>query len=254
MKWSASVGRTATCLDYTLEGWSVPLKYAPGEGWYYGGATEFAGAAVERIMAKKLDAVMDDEVFKKLGMQNTSFYRDREGFKGRVAGCLMRGADGGLAEVPVPVPAEPELLSLGSGLYMTAGDHAKALQSLLKSGTGEGGLLRKETVDEMLRPQLNDPQRAVLKTITDMFHDGMVSEFPQGMPLDHGISGIINLDDVPGKRRKGSMMWHGMANGHWVSPVSLERTDSNQKLTSIAVGRSRVWDRGDALCQRLAPG
>ena len=223
-------------MDYTIEGWSVPLKFAPGEGWYYGGATEFGGVAMERIMAKKLDAVMDDEVLKKLGMENTTFFRDREGFKGRVAECLMRGADGGLGEVPVPVPAEPELLSLGSGLYMTAGDHAKALQSLLKSSTGEGGLLRNETVDEMLRPQLNDPQRAVLKTITDMFHDGMVPEFPKGMPLDHGISGIINLDDVLGKRRKGSMMWHGMANGHWVSPISFERTDSNKKLTSIAVG------------------
>jgi CubicO group peptidase (beta-lactamase class C family) len=217
MKWSASVGRTATCLDYTIEGWSVPLKFAPGEGWYYGGATEFAGIAVERITGKKLDAVMDEEVFKKLGMEKSTFYRDGEGFRGQVASCLMRGADGGLSEVPVPVPAEPELLSLGSGLYMTAADHAKALQSLLRSSAGEGGLVSKETVDEMFRPQLNEPQRAVLKAITDMFHDRMVPEFPEEMPLDHGISGIINLEDVPGKRRRGSMMWHGMTNGHWVS-------------------------------------
>ncbi|KAK3346468.1 beta-lactamase/transpeptidase-like protein [Lasiosphaeria hispida] len=215
MRWSAAVGRTATCLDYTLEGWTVPLKFPPGEGWYYGGATEFAGVAVERITAKRLDDVMGEEILKKLGMRDTTFYRDSEGFKGRVPGCMMRDADGGLSEVPVPVPAEPELLSLGSGLYTTAGDHAKVLQSLLRSTAGEEGLLRKETVDEMFRPQLNEPQRAVLKAITDMFHDGMVPEFPEGMLLDHGISGIINLEDVPGKRRKGSMMWQGMANGHW---------------------------------------
>jgi len=204
-------------MDYTLEGWSVPLKFAPGEGWYYGGATEFAGVAVERLAGKNLEEVMGEEVFDKLGMRDTTFFREGDRFKGRVAGCVMRGAEGGLSEVPVPVPVEPELLSLGSGLYATAGDHAKLLQSLLRSSAGEEGLLRKETVDEMFRPQLNESQRAVLKAITDVFHDAMVPEFPKGMPLDHGISGIINTEDVPGKRKKGSMMWQGMANGHWVS-------------------------------------
>ncbi|KAK0617639.1 beta-lactamase/transpeptidase-like protein [Immersiella caudata] len=214
MRWSTAIGRNASCLDYTLEGWTVPLKFPPGEGWYYGGATEFAGVAVERIMSKKLDEVMDEELFSKLGMENTTFYRDKDGIKGRVAGCLMRGIDGKFSDVPIPVPTEPELLSLGSGLYMTAGDHAKLLQSLLKSTAGEG-LLKKETVNEMFRPQLKDSQRAILQAITDMFHDTMVPEFPNGMPLDHGISGIINLEDTPGKRKKGSMMWHGMANSRW---------------------------------------
>jgi CubicO group peptidase (beta-lactamase class C family) len=232
MRWSNAIGRKASCLDYTLEGWSVPLKFTPGEGWYYGGATEFAGVAVERIMEKKLDEVMDKELFEKLGMRNTTFYRDRDGFKGRVAGCLMRNADGTFTETPVPVPTEPELLSLGSGLYMTVEDHAKLLQDLLKSTAGEAGTLRKETVDEMFRPQLNDSQRAVLKAITDMFHDAMVPEFPQGMPLDHGISGIINLEDVPGKRKRGSMMWHGMANGKWVSLAFRER----RKILTVIVG------------------
>lgn len=217
MRWSRFVGRKATCLDYTLEGWSVPLKFPPGEGWYYGGATEFAGVAIERIMGKRLDEVMDAEIFRKLELRDTTFYRATQGFKGRVAGCLTRNVDGTLSEIPIPVPEEPDLLSLGSGLYMNARDHAKVLQDLLKSSSGEGEILRKESVDEMFRPQLKDSQRAVLKAITDMYHDNMVPEFPKDMPLDHGISGIINLEDTLGKRRKGSMMWHGMANGKWVS-------------------------------------
>jgi CubicO group peptidase (beta-lactamase class C family) len=193
------------------------LKFKPGEGWYYGGGTEFAGVVVERVMGRGLDVVMQQEVFGRLGMNDTTFYREKEGFKGRVVGCLTRGGDGELSEVEVPVPKEPELLSLGSGLYMTALDHARVLQELLKSSAGDGELLKKEMFDEMFRPQLDDRQRAILKAITDMFHQRMVPEFPEGMPLDHGISGIINMDDVPGKRKKGSMMWHGMANGHWVS-------------------------------------
>lgn len=100
-------------------------------------------------------------------------------------------------------------------MYTTAADHAKVLQALLKA-TGKDGLVKKQTVEEMLRPQLTDIQKGMLKTITDAFHDAMTPEFEAGMPLDHGISGIINLQDAPGKRRKGSMMWLGMANGHWV--------------------------------------
>ncbi|KXX74076.1 Acyltransferase LovD [Madurella mycetomatis] len=201
MKWSQAVGRTATCLDYTLEGWSVPMKFPPGEGWYYGGATEFAGVALERITGMKLSEYMSEHVFKPLGMEDTTFYRESMAIKvaDRTSPCTMRDPEtGALSAMPWIIPADPELLSLGSGLYMTASDHAK-----------------KSTVDEMFRPQLSDSQRAVLKRVTDTFHDAMVPEFPPGMPLDHGISGIINLEDTPGKRRKGSMMWQGMANGHW---------------------------------------
>jgi CubicO group peptidase (beta-lactamase class C family) len=221
MKWSHSIGRTATCLDYTIEGWSVPMKFPPGEGWYYGGATEFAGLAVERITGQNLDEYMRETVFKPLGMEDTTFYRESMTDKvaARTAPCMMRNPEtGGLAETDWVVPVQPELLSLGSGLYMTAKDHAKALQSLLRSlAGGGGGLLKTGTVQEMFRPQLSESQRGVLKAVTDMFHDNMVPEFPRGMPLDHGISGIINLEDCPGKRKKGSMMWQGMANGHWVS-------------------------------------
>ncbi|KAK8062478.1 esterase [Apiospora hydei] len=39
--------------------------------------------------------------------------------------------------------------------------------------------------------------------------------------LDHGLGGVINLDDLPGKRRAGSMTWSGMSNGRWwVDPAT----------------------------------
>ena len=221
MKWSISVGRTATCLDNTLEGWTVPLRFVPGDGWYYGGAIDWAGVAIERITGMKLDSYLYENVLRPLGMADTTFYRDALGDKmaNRTAPCSMRNVlTGELSVVPTPYPAEPPVLSAGGGLYMTAADHAKVLQSLLKSSAGEGGgILSEETVHEMFRPQLKPSQRAILKMVTDTFHDAMVYEFSPGMPLDHGIGGIINMEDEPGKRRKGSMMWQGMCNGHWVS-------------------------------------
>ncbi|KAK1759034.1 acyltransferase LovD [Echria macrotheca] len=224
-RWSRAVGRTATCTDYTLEGWSVPLRFPPGQGWYYGGGTEFAGAAVERITGRRLDQVMADAVLGPLDMADTTFFRDAPEIRSRVAGrtapCALRDpqtrALSSVLPELAPVPSDPEILSLGSGLYTTAADHIKVLRGLLRSsgGLGGGGLLKKETVDEMFRPQLSEAQRAVLQSVTGAFHDAMVPEFEADMPLDHGMAGVINLRDAPGKRRRGSMMWQGMANGHW---------------------------------------
>ncbi len=68
----------------------------------------------------------------------------------------------------------------------------------------------------MFRPQLTEAQQQMLKVITDGARSALAPEFPPGTPLNHGIGGIINMEDVPGKRPKGSMMWLGMCNGHWV--------------------------------------
>jgi len=219
LRWSEATGRTARCTDYTLEGWRVPFRFPPGEGWYYGGGTEFAGVAVERATQERLDRVMERVLFRPLGMDCTSFHREELiGVHGKGAPCLGRDKEtGSLQIVETPVPAKPELLSLGSGLYMNAVDHAKVLRSLLQSlSDAGGGLVKRETAEEMFRPQLSEGQRAVLQAITDAYHDSMVPEFSRGRKLDHGIGGILTLEDEPGKRRTGSMGWQGMANGRWV--------------------------------------
>ena len=167
------------------------------------GLAERSGRALSRAGAGR-DVPLDDwtdTVLRPLGIADTTFYRDEMGQKPGAV-CVERDPQTKtLAVVPIPVPAQPPLLSLGSGLYMTAADHAKVLRSLLQSSAGEGGLLKKETVDEMFRPQLKESQRAVLQAVTDAHHDSMVPELSKGMPLDHGIGGVINLEDEPGKRR-----------------------------------------------------
>lgn len=83
--------------------------------------------------------------------------------------------------------------------------------------------MRKQTVDEMFRPQLSDQLRQMLKRLTDVFHDVMMPDFEKGIALDHGIGGIINTEDSPGNRRKGSVMWQGMCNSHWISTPLVSR-------------------------------
>ncbi|KAK4152316.1 hypothetical protein C8A00DRAFT_16356, partial [Chaetomidium leptoderma] len=42
-------------------------------------------------------------------------------------------------------------------------------------------------------------------------------ELPENSPVDHGVGGVLNMADVEGKRRKGSLMWAGMCNSRWAS-------------------------------------
>lgn len=214
-----------TNLSFTLEGWNTPFKFVPGEGWFYGSALDWAGQVLERVTGQSLGEYMAHNIFIPLGLRHTTF-RSRTLLSGPIGqevdpvACTSRDpTTGALTPMPLPVPSEPPVESGGAGLWTTAEDYSKILQALLKSKSGESDetdrIISKHSVDEMFRPQLNEPQHAMLKAITDMFHDGMVSEFPPGTPINHGLGGIINTEDVPGKRKKGSMMWQGMAGSKW---------------------------------------
>lgn len=50
---------------------------------------------------------------------------------------------------------------------------------------------------------------------------GFVLEFLVGVFINYGLVGIINLEDVEGKWRKGSIMWLGMVNSRWVSVINI---------------------------------
>ena len=157
---------------------------------------------------------MSEHIFEPLGIHETTFH-PRELLQGaselsnRAVSCSSRDPNQGtVSMIPLPVPLDPPVESGGGGLWTTAEDYATILQSLLKSRLGDGqGLLSKESIDEMFRPQLNEVQHSMFKSVTDKFHDGMLPEFPPGTAINHGLGGVVNMEDVPGKRRKGSTHW-----------------------------------------------
>lgn len=226
-RWAKHTGRTEKELQgAAVESWNTPLKFAPGQGWYYGTGCDWAGQVVEQLTQQPLGAFMEAHVFQPLDMNHTTFRPDalpRAQHRRLVPTALRDPETGELASGTRPEVEEGAVDGGGAGLYTTAADYARLLHSLLASLAGEEErlLLKRETVEEMLRPQLTDLQSRELKFLTDLFHDGMAGDFEPGMPLDHGISGVINLEDAPGKRRKGSMMWGGMCNCHWVSSTKL---------------------------------
>ena len=122
-----------------------------------------------------------------------------------------RQDDGTLQAGPYPFPMDHSMESGGSGLLTTAKDYATFMQAFLA-----GKLLKGETMDLMFTPQLDEHQEKMLNEVGDEFHEGFKPEFPKGLGIQHGIGGIINMEDCPEKRTKGSMSWSGFLNSRWV--------------------------------------
>ncbi|PSR82871.1 beta-lactamase/transpeptidase-like protein [Coniella lustricola] len=224
-RWTKYVGRNHGDLDGKAEQWNTPLKFPPGQGWYYGTNIDWAGQVIERVTGKTLGKCMSEYLFEPLGMKDTTFQqRALSHARDRLVPVANRDSDSGhlTSSDDYYGPVDPEAESGGAGLYTTASDYSRLLQALLRALAGEhGGPVSQETAAEMLRPQLTDKQRYWLQLIASLFYDGMAADFLPGAPLDHGLSGAINTTDSSGKRRKGSMMWAGMCNAHWfLDPAS----------------------------------
>ncbi|KAL8386829.1 hypothetical protein RB595_010357 [Gaeumannomyces hyphopodioides] len=210
-KWAATVERR-TNLSATLDGFTTPLKYAPGEGWSYGSSIDWAGQVVEKVVGKTLGEHLSETIFGPLGMQSTTFWPEKLGSQvaERTVAWQVREDDGSLSPGANPRDLAADAIdSGGAGLWTTASDYAKFLRALIA-----GELVTHNTLDEMFVPQLDQRQRVGLQEYVDRWQS-LAVEFPPDMPLDHSLAGCVNMRDAEGKRKSGSLQWSGMCNSHW---------------------------------------
>jgi CubicO group peptidase (beta-lactamase class C family) len=208
-------------MTHSLEGFTVPLKFQPGDGWVYGVGIDWAGHVVETLSGLPFEDYMEENILKPLGMSSTTFRMPkRSDLTERRAPIGYRVAPGGpLGAGPPAIPDSPSMPSGGAGLYSTANDYVKILVAVL---TGGGGILKPETAQQLRDPQLPD-NKYLMAEFNGPWHEAICSEYPMGTQASYGLGGALNLEDLPKKRRKGSMMWSGMANTHWVYPSRLSR-------------------------------
>ncbi|MDJ0366210.1 serine hydrolase domain-containing protein [Hymenobacter sp. H14-R3] len=115
----------------TGPGWqasALALKYAPDSCWNYSGeGYTFLQKTLEHITGKPLETLATEEIFKPLGLKNSSF-KWRESF----ATTASAGHDSVGKPAPIDHFTEP---NAGFSLYSTATDYSRFLQALR---TGEG--------------------------------------------------------------------------------------------------------------------
>jgi hypothetical protein len=119
-----------------------------------------------------------------------------------------------LSEAYWPTPEKHEIESGGGGMFTTASDYARFLRAFLK-----GQLVKEETMKQMQTPQLNETQVKLFQAIAfhPLVHNTFAPEFRPGTKITHGLGGMLNTEDVPGKRKAGSIAWSGILNSRWVS-------------------------------------
>jgi len=165
---------------------------------------------VEAITGKRLGEVMQERIFRPLGMTNTVFLLT-PAMRTRLVRVHQREADGSLTPLDFELPADPEVHMGGHGLYSTVGDYCRFIRMWLNDGAGEHGrVLKRETVLMAEKNGLGDKKIKMLPgVIAPLSHD---AEFFPGMPKSWALSFMVNDVDAPTGRPVGSLAWAGLAN------------------------------------------
>jgi CubicO group peptidase (beta-lactamase class C family) len=211
------------------EAYKHPLLFSPGDAWEYSGGVDWAGLMVERVNGNiPLEAYMEKYIWGPLCRKDFSCHvSKRPDIKAKMMEMSWR--EGGVESIfgvttnpsgkveytadRVWDPTVEVECYGGAGGFGSPLEYHKLLQSLCSD---DGKVLKPATVAEMFKPQLSDASK---KSLMEKFSIKEVNDcfggLPMGMKLDWGIGGIMNLEDLPGRRKKGSIAWVGLPNLSW---------------------------------------
>lgn len=210
-------------VDYTY-----PILFQPGSSWEYGAGIDWAGLIVGRANNTSLENFMDINIWQPLGIINATFHPSKHpGYAAKMPKLCMRvgkinpetgstmNPDGELAISKISIfPSEPVEDLGGAGLYIPAPEYQKLLTSICNN---DGKILSPATVDLLFTPNLTPEAEAVFRKRRadaprpEVYSGGL----PNNIPVTHGLGGMINVEDLEGGRKKGSMCWTGLSNTLW---------------------------------------
>lgn len=230
--------------EATLKSFTHPLMFDPGTGWTYGVGIDWAGFLVEAIDGRSIDRFCVDEIFQPLGMSDTMFETDAVGE--RLADIKSRAADGGFTDANFFVPrSRPPKYGMGQALHGTARDYLKLCRLVLNDGTVDGRrLVSPATMALMKENQIGEMRIPFPMATTNAFIGADLDLFPGlGTPCTHTAGFVRNEEDVPERRRAGSLTWAGFLNCHyWIDPASgIAATLFTQSVPFIEPRFQRVY-------------
>ena len=143
---------------------SSDFKSDPGTSFFYSNATSILlGLVVERVFGKRLDGIADEEFFRPLGMNSTSFFCDAARMKNAVPTEIdpWRGrmVQGEVHDESAWVlrSGRSRMVAGSAGLFSTAPDLLKFLEMLLNRGAfGGKRYFSDDIIEQMHTNQLRD--------------------------------------------------------------------------------------------------
>lgn len=218
-----------------------PLMFEPGTRWGYGPSTDWLGRVVQEVTTRRIDAFCQDEIFAPLGMVDSVF--ELEDRKDRLAPAFSRAKDGDFAPVDIGPPSQPEFYGMGHALYSTAPDYIRFLRMVLNGGVLDGQQILSPAAARAFCADQMQGQRVAKMVSVMPWRTADVDLFPD-QPVTHAAGFLRVNDDVPGKRRAGSLGWAGICNTHyWIDPVSnLAAVFMTQVLPFLDPGVARAYD------------
>ncbi|KAI0134465.1 beta-lactamase [Xylariales sp. AK1849] len=193
----------------------LPLVHQPGEGWSYGSGLDWAGKIVEILSGLKLEDYMKQHIWGPLGLNDMTFWPDtRPDIRERLASMTFRDEATGKAvqsRKPFKLSAGVEEACGGQGAFATMTDYTGILHSLL---VDDERLLKKETTEMMFKPQLSAASKEAL--VANFKHpEWAVGHYPDTEEYDWGLGGVLVDGDKHPYRKRGAMLWGGIANLAW---------------------------------------
>ena len=211
------IGKSSKEAGTIDELFDLPLLHQPGEGWTYGPGISWAGKVIEKVTGQSLEAYMQENIFKPLGISRITFFpQENPALANSLAGMNVR--DEGTGKLIPGPPGLPLFGPLkeplgGEGAWADLRDYLKILHSLLLD---DEKLLKSETAALLFQPQLPPGQ------VKDTFHEATkdpkwsIGDFSPSPEMDWAYGGVAIVGDSHPIRRRGYLSWGGAANLFWV--------------------------------------
>ena len=197
----------------------APLIFEPGSSWMYGAGHDVAGVLVSRLNGNMgLEAYTQQNIFEPLGSESCTFFiRKKEDGLERLVQCVTRTKDSEPKLVPFPDPTGDDAAEEqgGGGMYSTITDYIAVLVDLLQD---QSKLLRKESVDLLFAPQLEEGSSAMNGFQKASFLWGPFSGgAPSDAKINHSLGGLVIKEGlgVSGNARS-SLQWAGGTGTLWM--------------------------------------
>ena len=198
----------------------MPLLFSPGDKWNYSVSTDVIGRIVEIASGQNFAEFLSDNIFKPLGMVDTSFTIADDKL-GRLINNYSR--DPLSHEITLADSAEKTIyrptrkfLSGGGGLLSTMRDYYIFADMLLRNGTGANGarILSRKTIAYMTANHLPDD-----KTLLQHGQGSFTEVLFNGIGFGLGVSVVNNPAQTMSPTSLGNYSWGGMASTYfWNDP------------------------------------